>query len=91
MRLGDSGDDPGLGHPGGPRVRSRRDGLLLCVAAAGTLRRGIGWVLAWSAQAACVALGFAVDMMLVVGIMFLVLFGISFLLGRRLEAAKSAG
>ena len=44
-----------------------------------------------SAQAACVALGFAVDMMLVVGIMFLVLFGISFLLGRRLEAAKSAG
>lgn len=65
--------------------------LLLCVAAAGTLRRGIGWVLAWSAQAACVALGFAVDMMFVVGIMFLVLFGISFVLGRRLEAARSAG
>ena len=65
--------------------------LLLCLAAAGLLRRGIGWVLAWAAQLACVALGFAVEMMFAVGGMFLLLFVISFLLGRRLEAARTAG
>lgn len=65
--------------------------MLLCVAAAGTLRRPIGWVLAWATQVVCVALGFMVDMMFVVGIMFFLLFGITFVLGRRLEAAKAAG
>ncbi|MFT4294335.1 MAG: DUF4233 domain-containing protein [Micropruina sp.] len=65
--------------------------LLLCLAASGTLRKGYGWVLAWVAQLACVALGFAVSMMFAVGAMFLLLFVISFLLGRRLEAAKTAG
>ncbi len=65
--------------------------LVLCLAAAGTLRRPIGWVLAWAAQLACVALGFAVSMMFAVGAMFFVLFLISFILGRRLEAARTAG
>jgi uncharacterized protein DUF4233 len=65
--------------------------LLLCLAAAGTLRRPVGWVLAWAAQLACVALGFAVTMMFAVGAMFLLLFVISFVLGRRLEAARTAG
>lgn len=60
--------------------------LALCLAAAGTLRRPFGWVLAWAAQAACVALGFAVDMMFAVGGMFLLLFVITFVLGKRLEA-----
>lgn len=65
--------------------------MLLCLVAAGLLRRPIGWVLAWAAQLACVALGFAVDMMFAVGGMFLLLFVISFLLGRRLEAARTVG
>ena len=66
-------------------------GMLLCLAAAGTLRRGIGWVLGWAAQVVCVALGFAVDMMFVVGIMFLLLWELTFVLGRRLETANTAG
>ncbi|MFT3862462.1 DUF4233 domain-containing protein [Micropruina sp.] len=65
--------------------------LLLCLTAAGTLRRPFGWVLAWLAQAACVALGFVVEMMFAVGGMFLVLFVITFALGKRLEAIKAAG
>ncbi len=65
--------------------------LLLCLAAAGTLRRPFGWALAWLAQAACVALGFVVSMMFAVGAMFLLLFVITFVLGKRLEAAKAAG
>lgn len=65
--------------------------MLLCLVAAGLLRRPIGWVLAWAAQLGCVALGFAVDMMFAVGGMFLLLFVISFLLGRRLEAARTVG
>ena len=65
--------------------------LLLCLAAAGTLRRPIGSVLGWAAQVACVALGFAVAMMFAVGAMFLLLYVISFMLGRRLQAAKTIG
>lgn len=58
---------------------------MLCLAASGTLRRPFGWVLAWAAQVACIALGFAVAMMFAVGAMFALLFVISFVLGRRLE------
>ncbi|MFT3968804.1 MAG: DUF4233 domain-containing protein [Micropruina sp.] len=65
--------------------------MLLCLAASGTLRRPIGWVLGWSAQVACIALGFAVAMMFAVGAMFTLLFVITFVLGRRLEAARMAG
>ena len=64
--------------------------LLLCLAAAGTLRRPYGWPLAWAAQVACVALGFVVEMMFAVGGMFLLLFVITFVLGKRLEA-RTAG
>ena len=60
--------------------------LLLCLAAAGTLRRPYGWPLAWAAQVACVALGFVVAMMFAVGGVFLLLFVITFVLGKRLEA-----
>ncbi|MCW3158323.1 DUF4233 domain-containing protein [Micropruina sonneratiae] len=65
--------------------------MALCLVAAGLMRRRIGWVLAWLAQLACVALGFAVDMMFAVGGMFLLLFVITFVLGRRLEATRTAG
>ncbi|MFT4217571.1 MAG: DUF4233 domain-containing protein [Micropruina sp.] len=65
--------------------------LLLCLAASGMLRRPIGWTLAWAAQLACVALGFAVAMMFAVGAVFLVLFAIGFVLGKRLEATRTAG
>lgn len=64
--------------------------LVLCLAAAGTLRRPVGWVLAWAAQVACVALGFVVEMMFAVGGMFLLLFVITFVLGKRLEARTAA-
>ena len=65
--------------------------MLLCLAAAGTMRRPIGWVLAWLAQVAGLALGFLVDMMFVVGGLFTLLFVVTFVLGKRLEAARTAG
>ena len=65
--------------------------VLLCLAAAGLLRRPVGWPLAWAAQLGGVALGLVVDMMYAVGGMFLLLFVITFVLGKRLEAAKAAG
>ncbi len=60
--------------------------LLLCLAAAGTLRRPFGWPLAWASQVACIALGFMVDTMFAVGAMFLLLFVLAFVLGKKLES-----
>lgn len=65
--------------------------LVLCLAAAGTLRRPVGWPLAWAAQAGGVALGLVVDMMYAVGGMFLLLFVLTFVLGKRLESAATPG
>jgi len=90
----------GLAIPGMIQVSNTSVGLafglgcvamLLCIAAAGTLRMPVGWVLAWTAQLACVGLGFVVDTMFAVGGMFLLLFVISFVLGRRLQTARTAG
>lgn len=53
--------------------------------AAAMLRRPVGWVFAWLAQAAGLALGLLTPWMFVVGGAFALLFVVSFVLGRRIE------
>ena len=58
---------------------------VLALAAAGLFRRPIGYPLGWLAQVVGVILGVLTAVMYVVGAMFLVLWLVSFLLGKRLE------
>lgn len=59
---------------------------LLCLFAAGTVRKVWGWGVAWLAQLAGIALGVLTPGMFVVGGLFAVLFVTTFVLGKRLEA-----
>lgn len=77
--------------PVGPAFAFGGVAALLSLVAAGTLRRDFGWILAWVAQVAGIALGFAVELMFFVGGMFALLFVMTFVLGKRLEAARAAG
>lgn len=61
----------------------------LAVAASGTLRRRWGWWLAWLTQAVALALGLLTPWMLVLGAVFVGLFVVSFILGRRLEQPRA--
>ena len=58
---------------------------LLALVAAGTMRRPVGYPLGWLTQLAAVALGVLTTPMYVIGGLFLVLWLVSFLLGRRLD------
>lgn len=58
---------------------------LLCLAACATLRRPIGYPLGWLAQLCGVLMGFLTPMMFVMGGIFLVLWVLGFVLGKRLE------
>ena len=58
---------------------------LLAVVAAGTLRRPVGWPLAWAAQVAGFLLGLLTSMMYLVGGIFAMIWLISFVLGRRID------
>ena len=58
---------------------------LVPLAAAATLRRPIGWVLAWAAQVVAIALGLLTPWMYAVGGAFALLFVVEFVLGRRIE------
>lgn len=62
---------------------------LIPLLAAALLRRPIGWVFAWLAQGVGVALGLLTPWMYVVGGVFAVLFVVSFVLGRRIEATST--
>lgn len=59
--------------------------VVLAAAAGATLRRPWGWPLAWLTQAVAVGLGVLTPWMYVVGGLFVVIFVMSFVLGRRLE------
>ncbi|MFC6358654.1 DUF4233 domain-containing protein [Luteococcus peritonei] len=63
--------------------------VLLCLLACARLRRPEGYPLAWAAQAAGVLLGFLTPMMFLVGAMFLAIWVVSFVLGRRIEADRA--
>ncbi|WP_040161314.1 DUF4233 domain-containing protein [Nigerium massiliense] len=58
---------------------------VLALAAAFTLRRPVGFVLGWLAQAVAVGLGFATPWMFAMGSIFALLWLVTFVLGRRLE------
>lgn len=62
--------------------------MALAGAAAATLRRPVGWVLAWATQVVAVALGLPTPWMYAMGALFALLWAVSFVLGKRLERAN---
>lgn len=62
---------------------------VLCLVAAGMLRRPQGYVLGHVLQVATIATGFLVPIMFFVGAMFAALWCGAFFLGRRIEADKA--
>jgi len=65
-------------------------GMLLAAAAIALLRRPVGYLLGWATQLAGVALGLATPAMFAVGGMFLLLWLVTFVLGKRLDDGMSA-
>ena len=63
----------------------------LAIVAAGMLRRPGGYLLGWITQVVALALGFATSMMFWVGGMFVLLWVVCFVLGRRIEATPTGG
>jgi len=59
---------------------------LLALVAAAMMRRPVGYPLGWLTQLAGVALGVLTPAMVVVGLLFLALWVLTFVLGKRLEA-----
>lgn len=59
---------------------------VLCIVAAGTMRRPWGITLGWVVQAATLLAALVVPMMAVVGIVFLALWVVSLVQGRRVDA-----
>ena len=58
---------------------------LLVLVAAGLLRRAAGYLIGWSAQLVGVGLGFLTSPMFFLGAMFLALWLVTFVLGKRLD------
>ncbi|UDY24489.1 DUF4233 domain-containing protein [Nocardioides sp. Kera G14] len=64
--------------------------LVLCVGCAGMLRRPWAYYVGWAIQVAAVALGAVVGIMVVLGLIFGLLWGMADLLGRRIERERAA-
>ncbi|HWC20699.1 MAG TPA: DUF4233 domain-containing protein [Flexivirga sp.] len=62
---------------------------VLCVVAAGTLRRAWGVTLGWVVEIATVLAGVVLPMMFVVGLMFLALWVTALVQGRKMDALTS--
>jgi hypothetical protein len=63
---------------------------LFALIGAALLRRPAGYLVGWAAQLVGLALGLLTTSMFVVGSMFLALWVLSFVLGKRLDGAKPA-
>jgi Protein of unknown function (DUF4233) len=63
---------------------------LLALVAAGLMRRPVGYPLGWLTQLVAVGLGLLTSAMFLVGAMFLALWLVSFLLGKRLDEQGEA-
>ena len=72
-----------MGFAGGAAV--------LALVAAGMLRKPTGYVLGWLTQVVALALGALTPMMFLVGALFAGLWVFTFVLGKRLDAAKETG
>jgi hypothetical protein len=64
---------------------------VLALVAAGMLRKPAGYALGWLTQVVALALGALTPSMFVVGALFAGLWVFTFVLGKRLDAAKEAG
>lgn len=62
----------------------------LAVVAVGLMRKPVGYVVGWLTQVVAVGLGLATSAMFAVGGLFALLWVISFILGKRLDAAPVA-
>jgi hypothetical protein len=72
--------------PVGLAVGACVGGAVLALLAAGLLRKPVGWVLGWVTQVLLVLFGLLTPGMYVVGAMFLGLWVLTFVLGRKLDA-----
>ena len=63
---------------------------LVCLLLAGMLRSEWAYWLGWAVQVAAIALGFVISMMFVLGVVFAVLWGSAYLLGRKIEQERAA-
>src|ERR671912_2400915 len=54
---------------------------VLCVLAAGLMRRQVGLALGWAVQVVSIALGFVITAMFALGVVFLALYGGAYFLG----------
>lgn len=61
---------------------------LLALVGAGLMRKPVGYLVGWLTQVVGVALGFVTTSMFAIGGLFLMLWVISFVLGKRLDAAR---
>jgi hypothetical protein len=62
---------------------------VLCVLAAGTLGRRIGYPLGWLVQVVSIALGFVVTAMFFLGVVFAALWVTSYVLGARIDRERA--
>lgn len=63
-------------------------GALLALVATAMMRKPVGYLIGWVTQVVAIAMGFANGAMFVVGGMFAGLWIITFVLGKRLDAAR---
>lgn len=77
--------------PTGTAVGFGSGAALLALVAAGTLRKPIGYPIGWLAQVVGILLGLLTTTMFVVGVLFAVIWLISFILGKRLDRRTPAG
>ena len=63
--------------------------VILCLLAAGTLKRRVGWWLGWVVQVGVIALGLVVPLMYVLGVLFAALWIAAIVVGRKGEAARA--
>ena len=62
---------------------------VLCVMAAGLMRRPFGVWLGWGIQVLSIALGFVVTAMFALGVVFLALYGGSYFLGAKIDQERA--
>lgn len=62
---------------------------LLCLVAAGTMRRRVGAWLGWLVQLLSIAMGLVITVMFALGAVFLALYGGSYFLGARIDRERA--
>ena len=62
---------------------------VLCVLAAGLMRRRVGLALGWAVQVVSIVLGFVITAMFALGAVFLALYGGAYFLGARIDQERA--